>query len=292
MTNPPMPQRKSPSFQLELPGAVTWYADLNFRDQRELMERPFFSLSKTPRFEPIEYQFGYVYVKVLAGNETGIATIWDADVLIWAATQIIALRNAGQPFSRTLTFHPRALLQSIGRGVGQKDYRYLEDAFRRLHETVVVTNIRAQKRYRTTNFHWIDDWEKLSREPYGISSGATITLSRWIYRGIVQHGGVLAINKDYFLLTGGLERWLYRIARKHGGNQPQGWSLTLSQLYLKSGSRDRPSNFRLKIRRIVQANPLPDYHLSLVTPIGGDETLTISPRLPSSIDAPTPFEFP
>ena len=31
------------------------YTDIPIRDQRDLMERPFFSLSKWPRKKPIEY---------------------------------------------------------------------------------------------------------------------------------------------------------------------------------------------------------------------------------------------
>ena len=64
------------------------YADIPIRDQRETMERPFFSLAKTPRRTPIEYKGGGIYVRVKPGSESGVATIWDADVLIWAATQI------------------------------------------------------------------------------------------------------------------------------------------------------------------------------------------------------------
>ena len=51
------------------------------------MERPFFSLAKTPRLKPIEYAVADVSVRVTPGG-TGLATIWDADILIWAATQI------------------------------------------------------------------------------------------------------------------------------------------------------------------------------------------------------------
>ena len=63
------------------------YADIPTRDQRDLMERPFFSLAKTPRLKPIEYAVAGVSVRVTPGS-TGLATIWDADILIWLATQI------------------------------------------------------------------------------------------------------------------------------------------------------------------------------------------------------------
>src|SRR5215217_2519582 len=52
------------------------------------MERPFFSLAKSPRKQPIEYNVNGTVVKVSPVDEYGIATIWDADILIWAATQI------------------------------------------------------------------------------------------------------------------------------------------------------------------------------------------------------------
>jgi hypothetical protein len=50
-------------------------------------------------------------------------------------------------------------------------------------------------------------------------------------------GGVLAIDPDYFDISGGLSRWLYRVARKHaGGNGAQGFTISMPTLYEKSGS--------------------------------------------------------
>src|SRR3546814_2054520 len=74
--------------------------DATPRDQRDLMERPFFSLAKRPRTTPILYRAADVEVQVLAMPEHGMATIWDADVLIWAASQIVAAENNGIPTSR------------------------------------------------------------------------------------------------------------------------------------------------------------------------------------------------
>ena len=71
------------------------YADIPIRDQRDTMERPFFSLGKTPRKTKIDYQVGGIVVKVFPVNEFGIATIWDADILIWAATQIAEIIDRG-----------------------------------------------------------------------------------------------------------------------------------------------------------------------------------------------------
>ena len=61
-------------------------SDIPARDQQDLMERPFFSLSKSKRTTPIEYEVGGNYICVTANEKYGSATIWDADILIWAAS--------------------------------------------------------------------------------------------------------------------------------------------------------------------------------------------------------------
>src|SRR3978361_832705 len=88
---------------------VPFISDLPLRDQRETMERPFFSLAKRKRLKPIEYVSpnGEVFVKGLPNPEFGMATIWDADILIWAASIINNHRKQGRnDLPRTLTFQP------------------------------------------------------------------------------------------------------------------------------------------------------------------------------------------
>src|SRR5437763_14954155 len=72
-------------------------------------------------------------------------------------------------------------------------------------------------------------------------------------------GGVLTIHEDYFLLTGGIERWLYRVARKHAGHQEGGWQFTMRQLHEKSGASSRLSDFAIDVRKVVEADSLPEY---------------------------------
>jgi plasmid replication initiation protein len=64
----------NPQFDLFLPNIV----DLKFRDQKDTMERPFFSLSKSKRMKPIEYQNDNdgIFVTVLPHQDYGMATIW------------------------------------------------------------------------------------------------------------------------------------------------------------------------------------------------------------------------
>jgi plasmid replication initiation protein len=263
---------------------VPFVTELPLRDQRDTMERPFFSLAKKPRLTPIEYQVGDVWVEVSANSQFGMATIWDADILIWASTQITEALDRKQSPSRVIKFHPYNLLKSIRRTTGGADYARLRAALERLTHTAVRTNIRADGKKKFASFHWLESWTETIDEATGEPTGMTLTLPDWLYSGIVARGGVLTIHEDYFLLTGGIERWLYRVARKHGGNQIDGWSFTMRQLYEKSGSSARPSDFALDIRRIVAANQLPEYELSIDRNGEGEEILRFvhRARLPAA----------
>lgn len=230
------------------------------RDQRDLMERPFFALGKSRRTRPILYEAGDVRVEVHAVAEHGMATIWDADVLIWAASQIVEARNLGFETSRFLRFTPYHLLTGIGRETGASDYRLLKAALIRLQSTAVQTTIRQGEHWRRHQFSWLNEWEELTRHD-GRVEGMEFVLPDWFYRGVVDRTLVLAIDPAYFRLTGGIERWLYRVARKHAGHQPGGWSFDFRHLHEKSGSLARPSDFAIDIRRIAARQPLPGYRL-------------------------------
>src|SRR5580692_3096984 len=87
--------------QLELFRALP--GDLAPRDAQDLMAYPFFSLAKSKRLAPIDFGAGAMTIRVEAVPEHGMATIWDADVLIWAASQIVNARDGGLRTSRRMT---------------------------------------------------------------------------------------------------------------------------------------------------------------------------------------------
>ena len=256
------------------------------RDQRDLMERPFFSLSKSRRTRPILYRSGDIEVQVHGLPEHGMATIWDADLLIWAASQIVDAENHGLRTSRRLRFTPYQLLTAIGRSTGATEYRLFKAALRRLQSTVVATTIRQGEHWRRQQFSWINEWEERSTRS-GRVEGVEIILPDWFYRGVVDRSLVLTIDPSYFRLTGGIERWLYRVARKHAGRQPGGWVFEMAHLHQKSGSLARPSDFALDIRRIVARQPLPGYRLAL-DHVDRRERLRIQPLVatPLIVDLP------
>ena len=97
----------------------------------------------------------------------------------------------------------------------------------------------------------------------------TITLSDWVYEGIMGERSLLTMHQDYFLLTGGLERALYRIARKHAGNQKGGWTCRVEVLRDKTGSDSKPKEFNRMLRKVVEADQLPDYAMHMAATVDG-----------------------
>ncbi|GBQ13327.1 replication initiator protein A [Komagataeibacter rhaeticus] len=240
-----MPQRGQhgrESERLRLAPFVIAGGDASPRDQRDLMERPFFSLSKAKRVAPILYEASGQRVEIHGLAEHGMATIWDADVLIWAASQIVEAENGGLRTSRFLRFTPYQLLTAVGRTTGARDYRLLKAAFARLQSTVIRTTIRNGEHWRRHQFSWINEWEERTTRD-GRVEGMECVLPDWFYRGVIDRSLVLTIDPAYFRLTGGIERWLYRVARKHAGHQPQGWLFEIPHLHEKSGSLARVSDY-------------------------------------------------
>ena len=240
------------------------------------MAYPFFSLSKSHRVAPIEFTAGDVSIRVEAVPDHGMATIWDADILIWAASQIVEARDAGLRTSRLMAATPYEILMFVGRGTGLRDYQRLKAAFDRLQSTTVSTSIRRPAEGRRHRFSWINEWqERTDRD--GKPAGIELIVPDWFYRAVLDEALVLTIDRAYFDLTGGLDRWLYRLVRKHGGRQRDGWRFDFRHLHQKSGSLSPYKRFAFELRDIIRRQPLPGYTLFLETEIGGRVLLAFEP---------------
>ncbi|UDF05483.1 replication initiator protein A [Asticcacaulis sp. AND118] len=256
--------RRSAESQFDL--FIPLVSDMSLKDQRELMERPFFSLAKRKRLKPIEYTSpdGDTWVKVSGNAEFGIATIWDADIMIWAASALNRLKEQGvNDLPRTLKTTSYDLLRAIKRDTGGKSYQELNAALQRLESTTIQTSLRAPKRKDKAQFGWIDAFQLEVDPETEAPRGISITLSDWVYQGIVTERSLLTMHQDYFLLTGGMERALYRVARKHAGDQESGWTCRISILHEKTGSDSPLKQFTYLLKRIVAKNALPEYEMTL-----------------------------
>ena len=260
--------------QLELFRALP--GDLAPRDAQDLMTYPFFSLSKSHRVTPIDFRMGDVAIRVEATAEHGMASIWDADVLIWAASQLVEARDRGLRASRLMTATPYEILTFIRRGTSVRDYHRLKAALDRLQSTTVATTLRQPTERRMHRFSWVNEWKERA-DANGRPLGIELIIPDWLYAAVLNDALVLTIDRAYFQLTGGLERWLYRIARKHAGRQPGGWCFEVSHLHLKSGSLSPLKRFAFELRDITRRQPLPGFRLAMEVSPFGRQLLTFKP---------------
>ncbi|MDP2162978.1 MAG: replication initiator protein A [Hydrogenophaga sp.] len=273
MSSPPVGQEAQRE-QLDLFRALP--GDMAPRDAQDLMAYPFFSLAKSRRTAPIDFRSGGITVRVEGTAEHGIATIWDADILIWAASQIVEARDAGIRSSRRMQATPYEILRFIGRGTSLHDYQRLKAALDRLQSTSVATSIRETTGRRLHRFSWINEWKERA-DSKGVPLGLELILPDWFYAGVLDEALVLTIDPAYFKLTGGIERWLYRLVRKHGGKQPGGWQFDFPYLHRKSGSMARTYDFACDLRALVARQSLPGYVLSIEHLPGEPEILAFRP---------------
>lgn len=265
--------RKLPDFtQLDLFSVE--FTDIATRMVQDVMWRPFFALGKKPRFEPIVYKTDNTEIMIMGAKPDGIATIFDEDILMYLISLVVEAQDRGEPTSPQISFEPYTCLQGIRRDTGGTEYRLLIDGLRRLHSTTIRTTIRKKEQVSLadgrgrqvleTGFHWIEGYtvNRVQYKDREVVKGITVVLSNWLYQAAIKPKEVLTIDADYLSLTSGYDRVLYKIARKHTGRQKY-YSLSMRQLYEKSGSQDRFSNFSNRIRERVGLNRLPEYYMML-----------------------------
>ena len=234
--------------------------DWALKDDRHSMEHPFFSLSKKPDLKARHYEHNGNKITIKPSSD-GLATIWDKDILIYAISQLVGAMNAGrQDLSPIIRLTAYDLLVNTNRHTGGGDYDQLQKAFERLSGTRITTDIRTNGIRQREGFGIIDAWKIIEKHPVkGRMVAIELRLSDWLYNAILGRE-VLTLSRDYFRLSGGLERRIYELARKHCGRQAK-WHISLELLHKKSGSSGSVREFRRKVKEIVEADVLPDYHL-------------------------------
>lgn len=243
------------------------------RDNRDVMEFPFLSLQKK-RIEPIAFKSPAVSLEVHSPAKFGIATIWDWDLIIFAASHLNDAIENSAAASPKIRFAPHDALRQMRRSTGGKDYRELARAIRRLRVTTVITNIRFDDGAGEERpFSWLCDYAIPKRYTRGMmtpeqpdgepdpSRPWEIELPPWLYKAVLRQREILAVHPDYFDLTGGIERWLYRLARKAVPDKADfpGISFRMETLFERSGLTGRLRQFRAKLEEISKAQTLPEY---------------------------------
>lgn len=234
----------------------------------DLMSWPFFSLAKSPRHVPVDFRMGRVSMTVAGRDASPMATIWDADILIWAVSTLIAARRQRQLVSSHVRGSTRDILRFLGRGDSASRYVRLRAALDRLTDTQVTTSLR-QTSDGASGFSWLVAWQERRGE-------LDLILPPWLCDA-VKGRAILDLDSRYFALTGGFVRWLYLLVRRHAGRQRDGWSFDLKHLHEKSAALSPYPRFVFEIRRLVEAQSLPGYRLWLDSGPDGTPVLYFAP---------------
>lgn len=261
MTGKAVKKEKHPQLDLFVTDVLAWSP----KADRHSLEHPFFSLSKKKDLKIRKYTSpdGKAHIEITPSIK-GLATIYDKDILIYAASIIREAITRGVNFKENQPVDITAynLLVSTNRGIGGKSYNDLEEALDRLMGTIIKTDITTNDVRQKEAFSLLENWKIVEKSPlnermYSIS----IKLSNWLFNAIVNgENELLSINREYFKLMSGVERRIYEIGRKHCGRQPS-WSIFMPKLYAKSGSYSDLREFRRMVKEVVARNTLPDYIL-------------------------------
>lgn len=239
--------------------------DYAIKDDQATMEAPVFSLSTRDDKKPWRWTSsdGKKTVDVAPGLY-GRATQHDKDLVIYCTSQLIAALNAGKKPPRVVRFTAYDFLVATNRPTCGAGYERMRDALNRLAGTQITTNIVTGSKSRLAKgFGIIDSWGVIEKSPTDDRMvSVEVKLSDWLFNAI-NAKEVLTINRDYFRLRKPLERRLYEIARKHVGQQVF-WEIGIEALRDKCGSTvARLRQFRGELEKIIEADTLPDYRLTL-----------------------------
>ncbi|GAW86329.1 conserved hypothetical protein [Bathymodiolus platifrons methanotrophic gill symbiont] len=232
----------------------------SFKDDIASMEHPVFSLSKKPDHRMLVYERNDTTIKIKP-SYTGLATIFDKDILLYLASALMSAKNSGESISQTVRFTSYDYIISTNKSLGGTQYKLLKEGLGRLNGTLIQTNIKTNGKEVTKEFGLIDSWEVVKEDTKGKALAIEVKLSDWFYSSILGDA-VLTIDRGYFRLRKPTERRLYELARKHCGNQVT-WKISLTNLKEKLGITSQMKLLRFNIKQIAETNHLPEYNISM-----------------------------
>jgi plasmid replication initiation protein len=232
---------------------------------RNMAAFPFFALSKNPEYTPIvrEFDNGAVKITVLPGP-TGIATIYDKEVLIYLTSLIEESLSHNGRADRSFTFTAHDFFRVVGGNRSAHSYKRLRESIQRLQGTQISTTIKAAGKKNEAFFSWITEVHLETDGPDTKErlKSIRLTVCDWLYQAITKDKNSLTYHQKYFDLSA-IERRIYEVA--HSAPYENGcYSLTVEELFKRLGSSDTDiAKFRFRLRDIEKRQPLPEYHIAL-----------------------------
>lgn len=237
--------------------------------ERNLMAYPFFSLDKRPRSRPMIYDDGKVRIEVRSAGDTGIATIWDAELIWYIASLMNEAIGKGEQPTKRFVITAADFMRMAWRNRSSRSYARIEGMLERLQGGQNKTTIEAGGKGYTGFFSWFTQaeirWRRNSKGEQ-VMHAIHVELCDWLFHSIIQDRRILTIHdpKGYFSLSP-IQRRLYEIARCHCTATPE-FRIGLDELKKRVGVEMKLEKFKHLLKGVAESDEqrLHAYDLALV----------------------------
>jgi plasmid replication initiation protein len=245
----------------------------NVKNTAHMMMWSFFAhqwVENDPVMELPPYDDGTIRIEV-RGTNRGVATVLDAETIIYITSLISEKLDRGETVGRDFTFTLQDFCRVSGLKMSGTVSDRLEAGLERLQGTQIKTNMKVGGKAETEFFSWISHG-KLVRAPDKVVNGekkrgkvrhVRVEISEWLWRALCVDRSFLTYKKEFFRLSP-IKRRLYELARVHCSDRPS-FVIGLESLRNRVGSIQELKFFKNYLEEISSgaATPLPGYSLRL-----------------------------
>jgi Replication initiator protein A len=240
------------------------------RNAVEIMMWNFFAhqwCEEDPITELAPYDDGRIRIEV-RGTSKGVATVLDAETIIYITSLIGEKLERGEPVSRNFTFSLQDFCRISGLTSSGSLSDRLEAGLERLQGTQIKTNMVVGGKAETEFFSWISSgkcvrWEDRivdGEKVKGRVKYVRVEISEWLWRALCIDRNFLTYNQEFFKLSP-IKRRLYELARVHCAGRPA-FLIGLESLRNRVGSSQELKLFKSYLEKMAAGKkgaPLPGY---------------------------------
>lgn len=256
------------------------YGDI--QGERTVAEFPFFALTKRAQMETLTFESEAARIEINP-SKTGVATIYDKEILLYIASLMVGRLENGETVDRTLSFTANDLFRMTGTNRSARSYSSLKASLSRLQGTQIITNIETGGEGSDSAFSWLLKADiKYTKLPNGERQvkHVEVMLCDWLHRAILTDRRIAAYHDGFFKL-GPIERRLYELAKFNciDGVRFEADAVDLAGRVGCSLEPRSIENFKRTLRGVAREQSLPEYSLSLTdrkeqSPAGGRPKLS------------------
>ena len=241
--------------------AITDVSDViihkNYQFDLFALEFPLFSLKLDKLALDYEFTSKNGITITLHSTTSGRATIQDADLWLYCISKMMQLIYEEKTLTRRIVFNGYDYLKKTGRETAGPNYKQIIKSLERLKGTILKTNKTIETWEVGAGLGLLDSYEYIKDRKTGKIIQIEVVLPQWLYRYLVNKK-VVAIDPEYLDLKP-LEKRLYQIAKFHCRNDSLNNTFKLDYFAKKVGSSEALRNFRSKVKKIKEKQPLPDF---------------------------------